>query len=171
MAQAGPRARGRSGVSRRNERQMLALGRLHFLAAFCPLHRKLPASFLARVFIPAVNADCVRFFQNDKGDVCAALIWARLTEAAGARMVDHNEPPAAAEWAAGDNLWFLDLLAPFGHGRMVARHIARNPPPERFRFARLDARGRVARVIVGDATAPRGQRVSARHIARPGEAG
>lgn len=165
MTQAGPRAGGTPDVSRANERQMLALGRLHFLAAFCPLHRRLSAAHLARVFIPAVNADCVRFFHNDKGDVCAALIWARLTDAAGTRMAEHNEPPAAADWAAGGNLWFLDLLAPFGHGRMVARHIARNPPPERFRFARLDARGKVARVVEGDATAPPGKRLSACRVA------
>jgi len=135
------------------EPHLLSLGRLHFLAAFCPLHRKMPAAWLARVFIPAVNSDCVRFFRNDKGDVCAALIWARLTDDAAARMVHQNQPPTARDWAAGDKLWFLDLLAPFGHGRMVARHIARNPPEDPFRFARLDASGKVARVVRGDASA------------------
>ena len=135
------------------DQQLLDLGRLHFLASFCPMHRKLPGAWLARIFIPAVNNDCVRFFNNDDGNVCAALIWARLTDEASDRMLDGAGPPAAEDWAAGPNLWFLDLLAPFNHGRTVARHIARKPPAEPFFFARLNAKGEVHKVVRGDAGA------------------
>ena len=159
MAQAGPRERGQAGGARNNDRHLLALGKLHFLAAFCPLHRRLPAAALARIFVPAANADSVRFFENEKGDTCAALIWARLTDEAAGRMLRDSRPPDAADWAAGDHLWFLDLLAPFGHARIVARHIARNPPAEPFRFARLDAVGKLRKVVRGDATARAGGRL------------
>lgn len=108
---------------------------------------------LSRIFIPAVNHDCVRFFKNDQGLVSAALIWARLSDKAAERMIYEQTPPEAADWNSGTNLWFLDILAPFRHGGMVARHIARNPPPDPFFFARLGPDGRVRKVVRGDARA------------------
>ena len=149
---------------------MLALGQLHFLAAFCPLHRTFPAAWLARLFIPAVNNDCVRFFKNDQDRVCAALIWARLSNDVAERMIHDNVPPAPEEWNSGGTLWFLDLLAPFDHGGMVARHIARNPPPEPFYFARLNDKGKISRVIRGNATA-RGRERLQSFVVRPGMRG
>lgn len=141
--------------------QMLSLGRLSYLAAYCPLHKKFPTATLARLFAPAINYDCVRFFQNDQQKVCAALIWARLSDTVSERMIYEQIPPDEKDWASGDNLWFLDILAPFGHGRTVARHIARNPPEGPFFFARLGKGGNVRKVVRGDASARKSGRVQA----------
>ena len=141
-----------------HQAQLLSLGRLSFLAAHCPLHKNFPAHALTRLFVPAINHDCVRFFNNHQDQVCAALIWARLSDEVSERMVFDQDPPAEGDWASGHNLWFLDILAPFDHGRVVARHIARNPPPEPFYFARLGEGGKVRKVVRGDAAAKgRGQ--------------
>ena len=67
-------------------------------------------------------------------------------------MLFQKTPPSSDEWAAGPNLWFIDLIAPFGHGTMVARHIARNPPEGAFYFARMGAGGTVSKVVQGDAS-------------------
>lgn len=142
-----------------SESELLSIGKLQFLAGFCPLHQKMPAFALARIFYPAINHDCVRFFENEDGKTAAALIWARLSDEVSARMLYDRVPPKEAEWASGDTLWFLDLLAPFGHGRLVARHIARKPPEEPFFFARLDAQGGVKRIVRGDALQAHGERM------------
>ncbi len=105
---------------------------------------------MARLFFPAINNDCVRLFKNDDGHVCAALIWARLSDDVSERMLFEREPPDATEWTSGTNLWFLDVLAPFNHGTMIARHIARNPPEGPFYFARLGRGGLVRKVVRGD---------------------
>lgn len=136
---------------------MLSLGRLSFLATYCPLHRQFPAAALANIFIPAINNDCVRFFKNEEDQVCAALIWARLSDSVSQRMIFDQKPPVEAEWTSGSNLWFLDILAPFGHGKVVARHIARNPPEGPFYFARLGKAGAVRKVVCGDAALRKGQ--------------
>lgn len=139
------------GASDRVDKQFTALGYLHFLAGFCPRHQKLPALWLSKLFIPAVNSDCVRFFRNEEDHVCAALIWARLDSAGVERMLKSNELPRADDWARGKSLWFLDVLAPFHHGKLVARHIARNPPQEPFYFARLNEKGGLRKVVRADA--------------------
>lgn len=142
-----------------SESELLSIGKLQFLASFCPLHQRMPAVALARIFYPAINNNCVRFFENEDGRTAAALIWARLSDEVSNRMLHDRIPPTEADWASGDTLWFLDLLAPFGHGRIVARQIARTPPPEAFYFARLDATGGVQRVVCGDASRARGERM------------
>lgn len=136
---------------------VLSLGRLSFLATYCPLHKQFPAAALSRIFVPAINHNCVRFFSNEDDQVCAALIWARLTDEVSERMIFDQVPPTEKDWASGHNLWFLDVLAPFGHGKMVARHIARNPPDGPFFFARLGKGGKARKVVCGDASARRGR--------------
>lgn len=128
-----------------------AFGALSFLAAHCPVHQKHSAATLRRLFFPAAENRCVRFFQNDDGVPCAALIWARLSDDVAERMIHGNQPPKPEEWNSGPNLWFLDLLAPFDHGAEIARYIARNPPDCPFFFARVGSDGRIRKVVHGDA--------------------
>lgn len=141
--------------------ELLSIGKLHFLASFCPLHRRMPEIALARLFYPALNNSCVRFFENEHGKTAAALIWARLSDDVAAQLTQDGRIPNEAEWVSGSRLWFLDLIAPFGHGRLVARSIARNPPNEPFWFARIDETGKLRKVVRGDAAAPVGARVHA----------
>lgn len=129
-----------------------AFGALSFLAAHCPVHQNFSAAMLRRLFFPAAEHNCVRFFQNTDGIPCAALIWARLSDEVSKRMVYDNQPPKPEEWNSGPNLWFLDLLAPFDHGAEIARYIARNPPEGPFYFARIGADGKVRKVVHGDVT-------------------
>jgi len=133
-----------------SESELLSIGKLQFLASFCPLHQKMPAHALARIFYPALNNGCVRFFENENGHTAAALIWARLSSDVSDRLLRTGTLPTQSEWTSGDKLWFLDLLAPFGHGRIVARTIARSPPEEPFWFARIDQSGALRKVVRGD---------------------
>ncbi|MBV7409141.1 toxin-activating lysine-acyltransferase [Maritimibacter sp. DP1N21-5] len=145
-----------NGGVRPSDDHLMALGKLTFLAAFCPLHKTYPGSALASLFFPAINHGCVRFFEDDNGATAAALIWARLSDEVSERMLFQEIPPDQSEWVSGTNLWFMDLIAPFGHGPEVARHIARNPPEGRFFFARLGKGGRLRKIVEGDAS--RGRR-------------
>lgn len=129
-----------------------AFGALSFLAAHCPVHQKHSAATLRRLFFPAAENGCVRFFQNDNGVPCAALICARLSDEVSDRMIYDNQPPKPNEWNSGPNLWFLDLLAPFDHGAEIARYIARNPPNCPFHFARVGDDGKIRKVVCGDAS-------------------
>ena len=165
MSGSKAKAKGARGAPRPKgptDEHLLALGKLCFLAGFCPLHRSYRGAVLAGLFFPAVNHGCVRFFEDDNGATAAALIWARLTDDAARRMLHEGVLPGEAEWTAGPNLWFLDLIAPFGHGRQVARHIARHPPEGPFHFARLDRQGNLRKVVTGDAGQGRRGLVSAR---------
>jgi len=141
-------------------------GALSFLAAHCPMHSRFSAGLLRQLFLPAAEHNCVRLFQNDKGVPCAALIWARLSDDVSERMVYDNLPPKPDQWNSGANLWFLDLLAPFDHGKSIARHIARNPPEGPFYFGRIGPDGLIRKVIHADASKGRRGLVSSYVIDR-----
>lgn len=143
---------GFSGNLGPSDAHITTLGWLNFLASYCPLHQKFSAAMLSQLFAPAINNDCVRLFKNDDGYVCAALIWAQLSDDVSERMVFDRVPPKPSEWITGSNLWFLDVIAPFKHGRMIASHIARNPPDSPFFFARLGESGAIRKVVRGDAS-------------------
>lgn len=144
-----------------DDAQLNSLGKLFYLASYCELHRKFPARSLSNLFFPAVSNNCVRFFENEGGMTAAALIWARLSDEVSERMLYDKVPPKPDEWVSGNNLWFLDLLAPFDHGSQVARHIARNPPAGPFYFARLGKGDIVRKVVRGDASGRASGRVHA----------
>lgn len=146
-----------------DDSNMQSFGRLHMLASYCPLHKQFPAQALAKIFTPAVNHKCCRFFEDENGQTAAALIWARLSDEVGQKMIHDQSPPREQDWASGSDLWFMDILAPFGHGKMVARHIARTPPSEPFFFARLGRGGQTRKVVRGDASRRQG-RVEARFL-------
>lgn len=122
-------------------------GALSLLAAHCPLHSSFSARLLNRLFLPAVEHEAVRIFRTSDNKPCGALIWARLSDEVALRMFTENQPPRANDWNSGDHLWFLDLLAPFGHGKDIARHLVRNPPKEAFSFARLGPDKKLRKLI------------------------
>ena len=122
-------------------------GALMLLAAHCPRHKTYSSEFLNRLFLPAVEHKSVRIFQTSNGQPCAGLIWARLSDDIALRMFTENRPPKAYEWGSGHHLWFLDLIAPFGHGKEVARHLARNPPKEAFSFARFGPDNKLRKLV------------------------
>jgi len=139
-------------------------GTLSYLASYCKLHQRYSPALLRSLFLPAVTHNCVRFFANDDGATAAALIWARLSDDVTEAMIFDSTPPTLDNWASGENLWFLDLIAPFGHGQQIARHLARNPPEGPFHFARLGSNGKIRKVISGDASKTRGGRVKVYQI-------
>ncbi len=122
-------------------------GALSLLAAHCPLHKSYSAELLNRLFLPAIEHKSVRIFRTATNQPCAALIWARLSSHVSSRMLSHNCPPKAKEWNSGDHLWFLDIIAPFGHGKDIARNLARNPPNEAFSFARIGADRKIHKIV------------------------
>jgi cytolysin-activating lysine-acyltransferase len=125
-------------------------GALAFLAAHCPRHRDWSAAELHALFAPAADRGFLRVFRNAEGTPCAVLLWARLSPEVARALAEEGRPLAPQDWTSGRELWFVDLIAPFGHGAQVARSIARRPPPEPFRFARLRPDGRAAKVVAAD---------------------
>lgn len=155
-------ASGCGGTNQAQGGSIELLGALAFLAAHCPLHKDWTAARLKTVFEPALKRQAVRIFRNTDGLPCAALVWARLSADVADAVLTGKRALQPDDWASGDQLWFMDLIAPFGHAGQVARSIARTPPKEPFHFARVGPDGTVRKIVNGDAAAKRGHRLQVR---------
>lgn len=76
-------------------------------------HRYMFIADLEWLVMPAVLAGQYRIFRSEEGPVGVAL-WAYLSETAEKRIAEGLGRIAPAEWRSGNNLWIIDLIAPFG---------------------------------------------------------
>ena len=76
------RANGAAPVRPRDE-HLLALGKLSYLAAYCPLHRTFPGHGLAALFFPAVNIGVVvKIMSNNNSPALIAQYTIVFTDGA-----------------------------------------------------------------------------------------
>lgn len=65
--------------------------------------------------MPALVLDQVRLHMREEAPI-AFITWARLSSAAAER---YREPPhrlAPSDWKSGEEIWIVDIVAPFGGG-------------------------------------------------------
>ncbi|KAB2966556.1 toxin-activating lysine-acyltransferase [Zoogloea sp.] len=63
--------------------------------------------------LPALVLDQVRLHMREEAPI-AFITWAKLSPAAAER---YREPPhrlAASDWKSGEDIWIVDVVAPFG---------------------------------------------------------
>lgn len=106
---------------------------------------------------PAVRLNQIGFLFNSRGSPVAFATWAFVTdEVANSLLADPNYPLDISEWNEGDQLWFVDFVAPFGEARNLARKLTAVylPQATRVRGIRRYADGRRPRVVDLERKAP-----------------
>ncbi len=99
-----------------------ALGQVAWLMMNSPLHKHLFLTDLEWLVLPPVMLKQFRIFRRD-GMPIAYASWARLTEDAEARMTSNVRKLAPGDWNAGDRLWLIDVVAPFGGHEAVLNEL------------------------------------------------
>lgn len=79
---------------------------------------------------PPVNLKQFRLYRNDKTPWAYAS-WAVLTEEAEDRLIKGQRRLQPAEWRAGDRLWLIDVICPFGGAEGVLKDIRDNIFPDK----------------------------------------
>lgn len=72
---------------------------------------------------PAIRHGQIKFYFDERRRPIAYLTWAYLAPDVEYRL--SHDPTVLlheSEWNEGDNLWFLDVVAPFGHLNKVIHH-------------------------------------------------
>ncbi len=96
------------------------------LMLLSPAHKHLFIADLEWLVLPPVMARQFRLFRKD-GRVIAYASWALLTEEAETRFSDGGTRGvrrlAPADWTAGDRLWLVDVIAPFGGADGVIKEL------------------------------------------------
>ena len=100
--------------------KMLLLGEATYLFLNSPLHLGYAVHQLSNFILTPLRLGQFRIYRSAKGPV-GFVAWAWLTGQAGEDYARQRRALQPDDWNAGDQLWFIEFIAPFGHGpRIVA---------------------------------------------------
>lgn len=138
------------------------LGEMTWLLSQSPLHKALAIGDLEWLVMPALIAEQFYLFRDGQQPVGLAL-WAKCTPAAAAKlergMIEPENRLTLEEWTSGNQIWLVDLIAPFAtlenrqREIMIADLITGPLKDKEFRFHQTDpATGkRAVQVVAADA--------------------
>ena len=100
------------------EEKMLLLGEATFLFVNSPLHLRYAVHQLPTFILTPLRLGQYRMYRSAKGPV-GFVAWAHLTAQAAADYASMRRDLTPQDWDAGDQLWFIEFVAPFGHARRI----------------------------------------------------
>ncbi|MEL6977357.1 MAG: toxin-activating lysine-acyltransferase [Pseudomonadota bacterium] len=124
-----------------HDQKIQLLGELTHLMLCSPLHRGYAVDDIERKFFPAFERKQFRLWRR-KDAMVGLLTWAWLSEEAAARYGALGLLTKEADWTSGEQLWAIDLIAPFGDFPMIASELRRLFPGQRYHRLRPPKPGR-----------------------------
>ena len=123
------------------------LGEMTWLLTQSLLHKAMAIGDLEWLIMPALIHEQFYLFRDGQQPVGLAL-WAKCSPAAVAKldkgMIEHQNRLTLEEWKSGDQLWLVDLIAPFASAEnrqreiMIADLISGPLKGQEFRFHQTD---------------------------------
>lgn len=138
------------------------LGEMAWLLTQSPLHRGLSIADLEWLVMPALLHEQFYVFRDGQQPVGLAL-WAKCSPTAAAKlergMVEPENRLTLEEWKDGDQIWLVDMIAPFANAEnkqreiMIADLISGPLKGQEFRFHQTDPQtgNRTVQVVAADA--------------------
>ena len=138
------------------------LGEMTWLLTQSPLHRGFNIGDLEWLVMPALIHQHFYLFRDGQQPVGLAM-WAKCTPESVAKldkgMIEPENRLTLEEWASGDQVWLVDLIAPFANAEnrhrelMIADLISKPLKGVEFRFHQTDPSTgkRVVQTVAADA--------------------
>lgn len=128
------------------------------LLAASPIHSRWSPSDIERLIAAPGRTGNLLLFR-DRGRLVGLLTFALLTEEAERGFLRRSRKLQPGDWRAGDRLWFIDFIAPYGHASQILNGLRRSGAFNHFgraRWARTHGTGRIQHI--GEAHAPQASR-------------
>lgn len=120
------------------------LGELVEIACHMPVLASMELRFLSEVFLRPHNLGQMRRWHRG-GRIVGVATWAWLDAPAVDRMLADGGV-APQDWQSGDQLWFIDVIAPFGDMRAISRDLRRLFPGQTGHSVRWNEDGTVKKI-------------------------
>jgi len=131
------------------------------------LHRDWPISLLQTNVVPALKNRQYVIVGNGTHPVLFAA-WALMSDEAQERYLQNPNSLENTDWQSGENMWWVDWVAPFGHTQQVAAYLKKHVFSDRTgRSLRVKSGSKVARIIDfhGDKVTPLDRDISNKNFA------
>jgi len=107
------------------QERMQRLGSISWLMLHSELHCQYRMGDLVDRFMPSLSHDQYRYYEIN-GQPIGFCNWAWLTDEVEAKVQSSNYVLEPQDWVGGQNLWFMEFIAPFDHARAMVRDLRRN---------------------------------------------
>ena len=110
------------------------------------LHKKYWIDDIGAVFFPPIHLNQFRIYKINDTPV-SMVTWAYLTEDTEKKHATGTYSLKPNDWNAGDRIWMIDLLAPFGHIKPMVYDLKyRIFPNDVGKAIRVDSNGNVKKI-------------------------
>lgn len=96
-----------------------AMGAVIYLAQRSPLHKRYSIQMLLERVGPSLSLNYSRYYEGQKLGPIAFVNRTFLSDKILNEILATGRSPAIHEWESGTNLYFVELIAPFGHCHRV----------------------------------------------------
>lgn len=107
----------------------LLLGEITSLLLLSKVHRHYQVRDIADVILPAVNLNQFQLYRDARKRPIGLVTWGRLSSEVMQRYISGNTVLSEDDLVSGDQLFFLDFIAPYGHIKQIVQHIKTNVFP------------------------------------------
>lgn len=105
-----------------NEDVLRVIGEVAFLCFHSSLYKTWSMQSIGRVFEPPIFLKQFHIYRAR--DVPRGVVtWAKLNTEAEQKHVYGGGLDGYDDWQSGDQLWIMDIAAPWGHGKAIIKHI------------------------------------------------
>ncbi len=108
-----------------SQQKLADFGSMWFLAGLVQKYNQYKVAELMQLIEPPLRLGQYKIFTS-KGYPRAFITWASLNEENQIKFALEESYFGADQWASGENIWLVDLVAPFGHGPDVQKEIIAN---------------------------------------------
>ena len=105
-----------------NDDILRVFGEIAFLCFYSQLYREWSMQAIAKVFEPPIYLKQFQVYRA-RGVPRGVVTWAKLNAEAEAKHIAGGGLDDFDEWRSGDQLWIMDIMAPWGHGKAIIDNI------------------------------------------------
>ncbi|MDN0107034.1 toxin-activating lysine-acyltransferase [Yersinia rochesterensis] len=102
------------------------MGGVMLLTQRSPLHRAYFVSEWFQQIYPAIILNQFRYYEDEQGNPLAFCNWAFLSEKNMNEILSGERDIRKEDWQSGSNMFFPEMIAPYGHAKMMVTDLRRN---------------------------------------------
>lgn len=102
------------------------MGGVMLLTQRSPLHKTYLVSEWFQQIYPAIMLNQFRYYTDEHGNPLAFCNWAFLSEKNMNEILSGVRDIKKSDWQSGNNMFIPEMIAPYGHAKIMANDLRRN---------------------------------------------
>ncbi|WP_154236393.1 toxin-activating lysine-acyltransferase [Yersinia enterocolitica] len=102
------------------------IGGVMLLTQRSPLHRAYFVSEWFQQIYPVIILNQFRYYEDEHGNPLAFCNWAFLSEKNMNEILSGERDIRKEDWQSGSNMFFPEMIAPYGHAKMMVNDLRKN---------------------------------------------